>query len=92
MSMMSKGSTATVTRSLAEKLCIARLAEERSPKGTKLVFYFEKENPVKAEKYADLVAEFGMNILIHGGEKPFVRYNVQKDKLAEALKVLSILS
>ncbi len=79
-------------KTMAENLCISRISEENSPKGTKLVFHFLKENPVKPENFANLAATFGMNVLIHAGEKPFVRYNVQKNKLNEALEVLKILS
>ena len=79
-------------RALAARLCITKISEERNPHGIKLVFGFEKENPIGPEKFAILVEKYGMNVLIHAGEKPFIRYNVQKDKLKEALDVLNTLN
>ncbi|MBR6015482.1 MAG: DEAD/DEAH box helicase, partial [Firmicutes bacterium] len=78
-------------RSLAERLCITRVAEEREARFTRVVFYFAQTNPLSAEKLMNLAAAFGPRVLIHGGVKPFIRYSVDKDKLRETIEVLETL-
>ena len=78
-------------RSLAENLCITRVAEERNGNSLRVVFYFAQNNTLNAEKLMNLSAAFGSRILIHGGVKPFIRYSVEKDKLRETIEVLETL-
>lgn len=78
-------------RSLAEGLCITRVAEEKDSKGTRIVFFFAQENPLNPERLMNLSAAFGPRVFIHGGVKPFIRYSVEKDKLRETIGVLEAL-
>lgn len=78
-------------RSLAEGLCITRVAEEKDSKGTRIVFFFAQENPLNPERLMNLSAAFGSRVFIHGGVKPFIRYSVEKDKLRETIGVLEAL-
>ncbi len=78
-------------RSLAESLCITRVAEEKDAKGTRIVFYFAQDNPLNPERLINLSALFGARVFIHGGVKPFIRYSVEKDKLRETIAVLEAL-
>ncbi|MBO4725901.1 MAG: hypothetical protein J5622_05285, partial [Firmicutes bacterium] len=77
--------------SLAENLCITRVAEERNGNSLRVVFYFAQNNTLNAEKLMNLSAAFGPRLLIHGGVKPFIRYSVEKDKLRETIEVLETL-
>ncbi len=78
-------------KSLAEKLCISKITEEQSSRSAKLIFNFEAKNPLKPEKLAIMMEKYGLRVLVHGGVKPFIKYNIEKDKLKEAIEVLEIL-
>ncbi|MCC2864466.1 transcription-repair coupling factor [Anaerovorax odorimutans] len=74
-------------RSMAEKLCITRIHEE----GSKVIFNFAQENGLSAKSLSALSAKYGMNLFIHGGVKPFVRFTPKsKKRLAEILEFLEV--
>ncbi|WP_324822599.1 transcription-repair coupling factor [Sinanaerobacter sp. ZZT-01] len=75
-------------KSYAGKLGINRIHQEQK----KLVFDFEIKNKLTADKMARLVETYGMNLLIYGGVKPSIKYNMaSKDKLSETLGFLQKL-
>lgn len=74
-------------RSAAEKLCITRIHEE----GNKVIFNFAKENGLSPRALAELSAKYGMQLFIHGGVKPFMRFTPKgKKRLAEILEFLEM--
>lgn len=83
-------------RSLAEKLCIVLIKEVDDhsiiggkPAPAKIHFEFTEKNPLTAKTLANLAAEYGKRIFIHGGKKPYIRYTRQgKDKLNEVIRLL----
>ncbi len=75
-------------KAYAGRLGISRIHQEQK----KLVFDFEMKNGLTADKMARLVETYGMNLLIYGGVKPSIKYNLAgKNKLSEALEFLKKL-
>lgn len=72
----------SLIRAMAEKAGIIRVHEEQK----KIVFDFHEKSMLTPQKIADLSKTFGMNILIHAGVKPFIKYNLSgKNKLHEVV-------
>jgi transcription-repair coupling factor (superfamily II helicase) len=73
-------------RSMAEKAGISRIFEENK----KMVAEFHPQNILNPKILSSLSADYGMNILIHGGVKTFIKINFKgKDKLHEIIIFLN---
>lgn len=76
-------------KAMAEKSGISRIHQEQK----KLVFDFDAANSLNPQQIAKVVSEYGMNILIHGGLRPFIKLNPQSnDRLGEANVFLTKLT
>jgi len=75
-------------KALAEKSGISRVRREQK----KLVFEFYNMSELGPQKIADVVSEYGMNLLVHAGKQPYIKLNPQsKDWLGEATRLLTKL-
>lgn len=75
-------------RSMAEKLCITRISEDRG----KIVFHIAKVNPITPKNYAALYARFEKRTSIGGGVKPMITFAADPaKKLDEVITVLELL-
>lgn len=75
-------------RGMAEKVGITRIHNS----GAKIVYEFGEKNQLKPQAMATIVSVYGMNVIIHGGIKPFIKCNPRKkEKLEEIISFLKIL-
>ena len=75
-------------KALAEKSGISRVRREQK----KLIFEFYNMSELGPQKIADVVSEYGMNLLVHAGKQPYIKLNPQsKDWLGEATRLLTKL-
>ncbi len=76
-------------RSMAEKLCIPRISEERG----KIIFHIAKVNPITPRNYAALYARFDKRTTIGGGVRPMITFMAEPaKKLDEVINVLELLT
>lgn len=72
-------------RAMAEKTGIIRIHEEQK----KIIYDFHQRNLLTPETMSVLSEEYGMNLLIHAGVKPFIKCGlIGKNKLDEVLNFL----
>lgn len=76
-------------RSMAEKLCITRISEERS----KIVFHISKVNPITPKNYAAMYNRFEKRTTIGGSVKPLITFMADPvKKLDEVITLLELLA
>ncbi|MGI6727319.1 MAG: transcription-repair coupling factor [Anaerovoracaceae bacterium] len=65
----------------AERAGILKVRQEKD----KLVFDFDGQKGLNPERMARIVEEYGVHLLIHAGQQPFIKLNPKKkDRLTEA--------
>ena len=75
-------------RALAKKAHIAEVHKEKN----KLVFYFASGKGPDPERLSAVVAEYGMNLLLHGGQRPYIKIIPKKsDSMEESILFLTKL-
>jgi len=75
-------------RGLARKAGFAEIKKEKN----KLMFYFAKSKGPDPELLAALMGEYGMYLLVHGGQRPYLRLTPQKkDPIRECIALLTKL-
>ncbi len=68
---------------------ISRVRQEQK----KLVFDFSGPESLDPRKIANVAPEYGMNLFVHGGQKPYIRLNLKSnDRLGEAIGFLTKLT
>lgn len=73
-------------RSMAEMAGIARVYEEDK----KIAFDFHDKNMLTPKILSELASDYGMNILIHGGIKTFIKLDIrEKDRLQQVVLFLN---
>ena len=73
-------------RVMAEETGIIRIHEEQK----KVIFDFHEKNLLTPQRVAELSAEYGLGILIHGGVKPFIKCGFNgKNKLHQVTMFLN---
>jgi transcription-repair coupling factor (superfamily II helicase) len=76
-------------KAMAERAGITRIHQEQK----KLVFDFDPTYGLNPERIAKVVGEYGLNILVHGGLRPFIKLNLQSNnRLGEANVFLTKLT
>ncbi|MDD3350262.1 MAG: transcription-repair coupling factor [Eubacteriales bacterium] len=75
-------------KALAKKAGIAEVRKEKN----KLVFYFAKSKGPDPELLSGAVSEYGMYLLLHGGQRPYLKLTMKKnDSIAESTVLLTKL-
>ncbi len=75
-------------KALAQKARISRIHCEKN----KLILNFSPKNGPTPEKLAELAGEYGNDVLIHGGSRPFIKLNLhRRSVLNEASGLLTRL-
>lgn len=76
-------------KAMAQSAGVERIHQEQQ----KLVFHFDPAHKLNPEQVANVVGEYGMRILVHGGLHPFMKVHLQtNDRLGEAKAFLTKLS
>ena len=69
-----------------------RISQRCIREKNKLVFYFNMKKGPDPERLSAAVAEYGMNLLLHGGQRPYIKLNPQKsDSMEECILFLTKL-
>ncbi|HPO04397.1 MAG TPA: transcription-repair coupling factor [Bacillota bacterium] len=76
-------------KALAERSGISRVRHTQG----KLLFDFYKAESLDPQKIAFAASEYGMNLFVHGGQRPYISLNPQgNDRLSEAVRFLTKLA
>jgi transcription-repair coupling factor (superfamily II helicase) len=76
-------------KAMAEKAGITRIRQEKN----KLVLDFDSVKGLDPERVSKLVDHYGLKLLIHGGQRPFIKLILQKkDILTETIVLLTKLT
>ncbi|MGI6734123.1 MAG: transcription-repair coupling factor [Anaerovoracaceae bacterium] len=76
-------------KAMANKSGIYRVRQEQK----RLVFDFHNAGGPDPQKIANAVSKYGGNLFVHGGQRPYIRVNLQSnDRLGEAIRFLTTLN
>ncbi|MDD2215159.1 MAG: transcription-repair coupling factor [Eubacteriales bacterium] len=76
-------------KAMAEKTGITRIRQEKN----KLILDFDPVKGLDPERVSKLVDHYGLKLLIHGGQRPFIKLILQKkDILTETIVLLTKLT
>jgi transcription-repair coupling factor (superfamily II helicase) len=76
-------------KAMAGKSGISRVRQEQG----RLVFDFDKANSLEPQKIAYMSTEYGMNLFVHGGQRPYMKLTPKtNDRISESIGFLTRLA